>query len=75
MKRLKYVPWDLGKKRYTSDPKSFVVKRNNIATAAQNMVQKQTASLTGKAAGTESAPVPTVPVRKPPSSAKKSAQD
>lgn len=73
MKRLKYVPWDMGKKKYTSDPKAFVVKRNNAATAAQAMVQKQSSAMSSSRPANAS-PIPTMTVPRK-ASAKKSAQD
>lgn len=58
MKRLKYVPWDIGtKKVYKSDPKRVSVTRPQ----QQQQQQKPSAPPTNAA---RTAPVPTVPVKK-----------
>lgn len=54
MKRLKYVPWDIGNKKvYKSDPKRVSVARSSQPPAVQNVV-----AASGRAAN----PVPTIPL-------------
>lgn len=54
MKRLKYVPWDIGNKKvYKSDPKRVCVARSSQATPLQNVVA---------ASGRALNPVPTIPI-------------
>lgn len=54
MKRLKYVPWDIGnKKTYKSDPKRVSVARSSQPPTVQNVVA---------ASGRAPNPVPTIPI-------------
>lgn len=69
MKKLKYVPWDIGnKKTYKSDPKKLSVKARDPASTARAAMDASSAMVT-PAAGAPSAasPVPTIK-RVPPAS-------
>lgn len=65
MKRLKYVPWDIGnKKTYKSDPKRISVKKDAASSGATTSVAPAATPLTGP--DPSAPPVPTLKRASPP---------